>query len=58
MRCIDYSTETTKCVTEHLLQIDKVGEAERSPNLADAVVMAYVPRQMPMVISPAMLENL
>jgi hypothetical protein len=39
------------------LQIDKLGEADRSPNLADSVVIAYAPRQMPMIISPALLAN-
>jgi hypothetical protein len=33
------------------LQIDKLGEGERSPNLADAIVIAYAPRKMPMKIS-------
>ncbi len=28
------------------LQIDKVGEGERSPNLADAVVIAFAPRRL------------
>jgi phage terminase large subunit len=33
------------------LQIDKVGEGERSPNLADALVMCYAPRRMPLNVS-------
>jgi hypothetical protein len=37
------------------LQIDKLGEGERSPNLADAIVIAYAPRKMPMKISPSVL---
>ena len=38
------------------LQIDKLGEGERSPNLADAVVMAFAPRRTAMKISPVLLE--
>jgi phage terminase large subunit len=37
------------------LLIDKIGEGERSPNLADAVVIAYAPRNLPMRISDELL---
>jgi hypothetical protein len=37
------------------LLVDKIGEGERSLNLADAVVMAFAPRQMPLNISPEAL---
>ncbi|HTU68244.1 MAG TPA: hypothetical protein VMF52_20035 [Steroidobacteraceae bacterium] len=40
------------------LQIDKVGEGERSPNLADAVVIAFAPRQLPLNISDDFLARL
>jgi hypothetical protein len=38
------------------LLIDKVGEGERSPNLADALVIAFAPRQLPLKIAPGTLE--
>jgi hypothetical protein len=34
------------------LLVDKVGDGERSPNLADALVIAFAPRQMPLKIHP------
>jgi phage terminase large subunit len=39
------------------LVIDKVGDGERSPNLADAVVIAYAPRVLPMKINPSVLAD-
>ncbi len=38
--------------------IDKLGDGERSPNLADAVCMVYAPRLMPMRISDAVFDEL
>jgi phage terminase large subunit len=38
------------------LLIDKIGDGERSPNLADTVVIAFAPRQMPLKISVEVLE--
>ncbi len=37
------------------LLVDKIGDGERSPNLADAVVIAFAPRKMPLNISPETL---
>lgn len=37
------------------LVIDKVGDGERSPNLADAVVIAFAPRSVPISINPSLL---
>jgi phage terminase large subunit len=40
------------------LQIDKVGDGERSPNLADAVVIAFAPRRRGMNISEDFVKSL
>jgi phage terminase large subunit len=40
------------------LAVDKVGEGERSPNLADAVVIAFAPRNMGMNINPEVVRRL
>ena len=39
------------------LVVDKVGDGERSPNLADSVVIAFAPRDWPMVISDSVLDD-
>ena len=40
------------------LQIDKIGDGERSPNLADAVVMAYAPRDLAWVFPDELFSML
>jgi hypothetical protein len=51
----ELSQATVKETATGKLQIDKIGEGERSPNLADSVVMAFAPRRLPMRISDAAL---
>lgn len=52
----ELSQATVKETATGKLQIDKVGDGERSPNLADAVCIVFAPRLLPLRIPDAMLE--
>jgi phage terminase large subunit len=52
----ELSQATIKETTAGKLQIDKLGEGEKSPNLADSVVMVMAPRIMPMRINDELLS--
>lgn len=51
----ELSQATVKETATGKLQIDKIGDGERSPNNADAVVIAFAPRLLPLRISDELL---
>lgn len=51
----EFSQPTIKETASGKWQLEKAPKGTRSPNLYDAVAMAFAPRRMPMKISPAML---